>query len=76
MIKNVLGMRKPGVILKIITKSFSSASNKSGFDPYLIMDLNRKADWKEIKKQYFKLAKLYHPDIAKNDEVRIMQSTL
>lgn len=71
MIKIQFGYRKPGMFVKLMNKCFSSHSNKSGFDPYLIMDLNRKADWKEIKKQYFKLAKLYHPDIAKNDEVRL-----
>lgn len=47
--------------------SFSS-KNKNSFDPYLILDINRKATWPEIKKQYYKLARLYHPDNAKNDE--------
>ncbi len=45
-----------------------SSKNKNSFDPYLILDINRKATWPEIKKQYYKLARLYHPDNAKNDE--------
>lgn len=44
-------------------------STHNKLDPYLILDLNRKADWRSIKKQYFKLARQYHPDLNKNDEV-------
>jgi preprotein translocase subunit Sec63 len=49
------------------TKYFSQ---KVKLDPYLILEINRNADWKTIKKAYFKLARLYHPDLNKNDEVR------
>ncbi len=45
-------------------------SSKTKLDPYLILDINRQADWKTIKKAYFRLARLYHPDLNKNDEVK------
>ena len=37
-------------------------------DYYEILGINRKADEKEIKKAYRKLAKQYHPDIYKGDK--------
>lgn len=46
-------------------------STKTKLDPYLILEINRQSDWKTIKKAYFKLARLYHPDLNKNDEVNI-----
>jgi curved DNA-binding protein CbpA len=52
---------------KNIFKFYFSRKNK--VDPFLVLEINRNADWKAIKKAYFKLAKLYHPDMNKNDEV-------
>lgn len=49
-------------------KSFNKGKH---FDPYLVLDVGRKATWPEIKKQYYKLARQYHPDLNKNDEVSI-----
>jgi DnaJ-class molecular chaperone len=49
------------------TKFYFSAKIK--LDPYLILEVNRNADWKTIKLSYFRLARLYHPDLNKNDEV-------
>jgi hypothetical protein len=49
---------------------FRAYSSKTKLDPYLILDINRQADWKTIKKAYFRLARLYHPDLNKNDEVK------
>jgi curved DNA-binding protein CbpA len=43
-------------------------SEKIKLDPFLILEVNRTADWKTIKLSYFKLARLYHPDMNKNDE--------
>jgi curved DNA-binding protein CbpA len=54
--------------LRKLSKMSFSSKNKPSFDPYLILDINRKAPWPDIKKQYYKLARLYHPDVAKNDE--------
>lgn len=59
---------------KIVIRMFSSENQKSknkSFDPYLVLDINRKATWAEIKKQYYKLARQYHPDLNKNDEVSL-----
>lgn len=47
-------------------------ANKIKHDPYLILEINRSAKWLEIKKAYFKLARIYHPDMNKNDEVKII----
>lgn len=52
-------------------KYFSQAKIK--LDPFLILEINRKAEWPEIKKAYFKLARLYHPDLNKNDEVSLIK---
>jgi curved DNA-binding protein CbpA len=52
--------------VKFILKRFSERIKN---DPYLVLELNRNADWKTIKISYFKLARLYHPDMNKNDEV-------
>lgn len=53
------------------TFSMSFSKKKMKFDPYLVLDINRKAEWAEIKKQYYKLARQYHPDLNQNDEVSI-----
>jgi len=54
---------------KKISMNFSKSTKKpKAFDPYMVLDLNRKANWMEIKKQYYKLARQYHPDLNKNDE--------
>lgn len=52
--------------VKIFLKRFSERIKT---DPYLVLEINRNADWKSIKIAYFKLARLYHPDMNKNDEV-------
>jgi curved DNA-binding protein CbpA len=54
--------------VKIFLKKFSE---KIKSDPYLVLEINRNADWKTIKIAYFKLARLYHPDMNKNDEVLV-----
>ena len=38
-------------------------------DPYYILGVERQAKFSEIKKQYFILAKKYHPDLNQNNEV-------
>mmetsp|Transcript_20027 Transcript_20027/g.14515 ORF Transcript_20027/g.14515 Transcript_20027/m.14515 type:complete len:89 (+) Transcript_20027:92-358(+) len=38
-------------------------------DPYVILGVDRSASKSEVKKQYFKLAKKYHPDLNPDDEV-------
>lgn len=45
-----------------------SISQKLPKDPYLILNVDRDTDLKEVKKMYFKLAKKYHPDLNKGNE--------
>jgi len=52
---------------KIQIKYFSG---RVKVDPYFVLDLHRGAEFREIKKAYFKLARQYHPDLNKNDEVK------
>ena len=55
------------LFLKTFQKSFST-NTKTRLDPYLILEVSRNADWQTIKKSYFRLARIYHPDLNKNDE--------
>ena len=38
-------------------------------DPYYLLGVDRQTSFPEIKKQYFSLAKKYHPDLNQNNEV-------
>jgi len=67
-IHNIKINYKPS-IFKYQLKYFSKEENHK-LDPYLILEVNRGADFKTIKAAYFKLARLYHPDTNKNDEVK------
>lgn len=65
---------KNGKLMKNLFKhahsyTYKNFSERVKLDPYLILEVNRSADWKTIKTAYFKLARLYHPDLNKNDEV-------
>jgi len=55
--------------MKKLKNSLRHFSQKVKIDPHLILEINRNADWKAIKTAYFKLARIYHPDLNKNDEV-------
>jgi molecular chaperone DnaJ len=37
-------------------------------DPYAVLGVNKHDDMKDVKKQYYKLAKKYHPDLNPDDE--------
>ena len=39
-----------------------------GKEYYQVLGLTRDADQKEIKQSFYKLSKLYHPDLNKDDE--------
>lgn len=54
----------------------NETSRWDSHDPYVILDLSRTATPEEIKKQYRKLQKLYHPDLTqtkKEEYTRISQ---
>ena len=38
-------------------------------DPYYVLGVDREAKFSEVKKQYFLLAKKYHPDLNQNNDV-------
>jgi hypothetical protein len=61
--------RNVSINFKLVHSNYKYFSTKTKLDPYLILEVNRSADWKTIKLAYFKLARLYHPDLNKNDEV-------
>lgn len=54
---------------KFYGSQYEFFSNKIKVDPYFVLDLHRGAEFREIKRAYFKLARQYHPDLNKNDEV-------
>lgn len=37
-------------------------------DPYTLLNVTRNSTLKEVKKEYYKLAKKYHPDLNPGDE--------
>jgi hypothetical protein len=54
----------------------NETSRWDSHDPYVILDISRTATQEEIKKQYRKLQKLYHPDLTqtkKEEYTRISQ---
>jgi DnaJ-class molecular chaperone len=52
--------RKP---LIFVSKRFFATK----IDPYLVLNLGRSASFQEIKKAYRQMARLYHPDLNKDD---------
>ncbi len=42
--------------------SYRAVQKFTAFDPFYILGVDRRADFSEIKKAYFKLAAEYHPD--------------
>jgi hypothetical protein len=49
-----------------ITKVFFSSNKYSDPDPYEVLGLSPNSSISDIKKKYFKLSKLYHPDVNKS----------
>jgi curved DNA-binding protein CbpA len=61
----MLLLKKASLSRLLATRCFSTVFQYSlEKDYYLILGVSRTAGDKEIKKQFFKQAKLHHPDIA------------
>ena len=42
--------------------------NQISSDPYMLLGVSRQSTLPEVKREYYKLAKRYHPDLNPNDE--------
>jgi len=56
-----------GLLVWIYQISITSENSLKGFDPYQILEVNKDASLREIRKAYRRLAVLYHPDKNKGD---------
>lgn len=56
------------VINSFWTRLFSSRSAKLVVNHYQVLGLTPKATQSDIKASYYKLSKLYHPDVSQNDQ--------
>ena len=57
-----------GRILHKFAKQNITISNKLSKDPYVLLNVDRDTDLKDVKKSYYKLAKKFHPDLNKDSE--------
>ncbi|KRX03290.1 DnaJ domain [Pseudocohnilembus persalinus] len=57
-------------LTELVTFSQRTGFNFVAYDPYYLLGVEKNADFKEIKKIYFKLAGEYHPDRNKSPEAQ------
>ena len=50
--------------------SFHGSNFDANIDYYKILEVNKSVDKNELKKSFYNLAKKYHPDMNKGDDVR------
>lgn len=53
--------------IKFPKRAFEPTKASYANDPYFLLNVPRNVDLKTVKKQYFKLAKQYHPDLNPGD---------
>ena len=54
---------RPACVLSLISRRHASSSAASGVDHYAVLGIRRDAHQKDVKDAFYKLSKLYHPDV-------------
>jgi len=62
-----------GVLLVMAYKVFTMEREYTEYDPYSILELDTGASMAEIRKQYRRLSKVYHPDKEGGDQQKFMR---
>ena len=52
---------------------YKKITNNKIMNYYEILNVDQKSTMKEIKKQYYKLSKIYHPDKCSSDHNKFLQ---
>ncbi|CAI2375136.1 unnamed protein product [Moneuplotes crassus] len=62
-----ISFHRPQLLFRVPLRFISISKNLSK-DPYVLLNVDRDTEIKDVKKAYFKLAKRYHPDLNPGNE--------